>query len=186
MYLASAALKRFHDSGQQADDLPLLRWSCDLALWRIQESLVGVLANLPNRAASGILRILIFPFGARLRPPLDELGSRLARGMLDDNEMRRRLTQDIFVPQADEEGLGRFEAALEAVAAAREAHRKTREAINAGLIEPQPLFDLPDRCAAAGIVDASEAKSMKLAAKAQEAAIQVDSYNLERYLGLKG
>ncbi|HJS33577.1 MAG TPA: acyl-CoA dehydrogenase, partial [Alphaproteobacteria bacterium] len=49
MYLASAALKRFHDDGQPAGDLPLLRWSCDLALWNIQGALAGVLDNLPNR-----------------------------------------------------------------------------------------------------------------------------------------
>ena len=54
MYLASAALKRFHDDGQPPRDERLLRWSCDLALWKIQEALTGVLDNLPNRFAAAI------------------------------------------------------------------------------------------------------------------------------------
>src|SRR6185295_51898 len=135
MYLASAAIKKFHDEGRPADDLPLLRWSCDLALWKIQEALVGVIANLPNRTAAVILGIFVFPFGARLRPPLDELGAQVARSMLDNGSMRLRLTQDIFSPDLGEEGLGQLEAALTLVATAREAYKKTRDAVSRGQLE---------------------------------------------------
>jgi acyl-CoA dehydrogenase len=186
MYMASAAIKKFHDDGQPADDLPLLRWSCDLALWKIQEALVGVLSNLPNRTAARILRVLIFPFGARRRPPLDDLGSQVARSMLDNGSMRQRLTQDIFSPDLGEEGLGQLEAALALVATAREAHKKTRDAVSRGQLEKEPHHSLAERAAAKGIINAEEAMRLKKAAKAQDAVLQVDSFTAASYTGLKG
>jgi acyl-CoA dehydrogenase len=128
MYLASAALKRFPDDGRPAEDRPLLDWSCDLALWNIQEALRGVIDNLPNRPAALLLRVLIFPLGARRRPPRDRLGAGLARGLLDDGAMRRRLSRNIFSPAAGEAGLGQLENALAAVLQARAAQQKMKDA----------------------------------------------------------
>jgi acyl-CoA dehydrogenase len=186
MYMASAALKKFQDDGRPAHDLPLLRWSCDLALWKIQEALVGVFANLPNRAAALILRVLIFPFGARLGPPLDELGSQVARSMLDNGSMRQRLTQDIFFPDLTEEGLGQLEAALDLVSTAREAHKKTREAVRKGQLEKEPAHSLTERAVSKGVINAEEGMRIKMAAKAQDAVLQVDSFNAASYTALKG
>ena len=186
MYLASAAIKKFHDDGQPADDLPLLHWSCDLALWKIQEALVGVLANLPNRAAAMILGVLIFPFGARLRPPLDELGAQVARSMLDDGSMRQRLTPDIFSPDLGEEGLGQLEAALDLVSAARGAHKKTRDAVSKGQLEKEPHHSLTERAVAKGIINADEAMRITKAAGAQDDVLQVDAFTAASYAALKG
>jgi acyl-CoA dehydrogenase len=186
MYMASAVIKKFHDDGQPAEDLPLLRWSCDLTLWKIQEALVGVLANLPNRAAALILRVLIFPFGARQRPPLDDLGSQVARSMLDNGSMRQRLTQDIFSPEPGEEGLGQLEAALALVSTAREVHKKTRDAVSRGQLEKEPYHSLAERAVAKGIINAEEAMRLKKAAKAQDAVLQVDSFTAASYTALKG
>jgi acyl-CoA dehydrogenase len=186
MYMASAAIKKFEDEGRPADDLPLLRWSCDLALWKIQEALVGVLANLPNRTAALILRVLAFPLGARLRPPLDELGSQVARSMLDNGSMRQRLTQDIFFPDPSEEGLGQLEAALDLVSTARKAHKKTRDAVRKGELEKEPAHSLTERAVSKGIINAEEGLHVKMAAKAQDAVLQVDSFNATSYAALKG
>jgi acyl-CoA dehydrogenase len=186
MYLASAAIKRFHDAGRPAEDLPLLRWAYDLALWRIQEALVGVLDNLPSGIAASLLRLLVFPLGARLRPPNDHLGSELAHGMLDSNDMRLRLTRDIFVPDAIEEGLGRLEAALSVISAARPAQRKALKAIAANLLEREPIGSLAERALGQGFITADEAQSLNMAAKLQDTAIQSDSFAQGEYVTLKG
>jgi acyl-CoA dehydrogenase len=185
MYLASAAIKRFHDSGGRADELALLQWSCDLALWKIEEALIGVLDNLPSRAAALILRALVFPFGARLRRPTDRLGSTLAKGMLDGSEMRLSLTRDIFVPDNMEEGLGRLEAALNVVLAARDAQRKIKDAIAKKLLDPE-VSGVSERALGQGLIAVDEEQSVKLAAKLQDAAIQVDCFTQQQYQALKG
>src|SRR5262245_13791953 len=49
LYLASAALKRFHDDGSKERDVPAMRWGCEHALHQAQEAYLGFLANLPLR-----------------------------------------------------------------------------------------------------------------------------------------
>jgi acyl-CoA dehydrogenase len=186
MYLASAAMKRFHDAGLPADDLPLLRWSGDLALWKVQEALVGVLSNLPNRVVGTALHILIFPFGARLKPPHDVLGSEVARGMLDDGDMRRRLTRDIFIPTGAEDGLARLETALDLTMAARDASKKVSTAVARGTLDRQPIDTLTERAIELGVINEEEAKRIHRATKAQDATIQVDFFSSARYAELKG
>ena len=186
MYLASAALKRFHADGRPAGDLPLLRWSCDLALWNIQQALLGVVDNLPGRAAAGALRLLTFPLGARVRPPGDDLGAQVARGLLGGDEMRLRLTSDIYIPDHREDGLGCLEAALSKVVAAQEARDAVRAAIREGKLDSEPDDTLIDRAVTLGIVDDEDGQRLNDADAARNAAIQVDVFDPQTYMGLKG
>ncbi len=78
MYLASAALKRYHDEGKTTANYNLVRWSTELCLYRIQEALLGVLENLPMRAAAWWLVLGDFP--ARRALPAAVGQTRYARG----------------------------------------------------------------------------------------------------------
>ncbi len=186
MYMASSALKRFHDDGRPEADRVLLDWSCGLALWNIQQALHGVVDNLPNRAAATILRALIFPLGARLRPPTDDLGAELARGLLDGNEMRERLTPDIYLPGPDEEGLGRLEAALALVVAAKGARDTVHAATRQGKLDADPAESLITRAVGQGIITADEGKRVAAADAARDEVIQVDVFDHQSYMALKG
>jgi acyl-CoA dehydrogenase len=186
MYLASAALKRFHDDGRKPEDVALLRWSCDLALWNVERALVGVLDNLPSRSAAALTRALVFPTGARLRPPHDSLGAALAHGLLDGDKARERLTADIFIPDADEDGLGRLEAALRLIVAARESQKKIRDAVRRGVLAAEPASTLAERAAADGILSAEERQHVEAAIAAQDGAIQVDAFDMAIHAQLKG
>ena len=186
LYLASATLKRFHDDGRPAGDVALLKWSCDLALWNIQEALRGVLDNLPNRLAASMVRFLVFPLGARRRPPDDKLGAEVARGLLDGNETRLRLTPDIFIPDAEEDGLGRLEAALDLVVDAKDANTKVTDAVRAGTLEREPPDTLIARASAQGVIDGDELKRLEAAETARDDVIQVDQFDPETYAGIRG
>lgn len=65
----SAAIKRYHEEAKTTANHALVHWSVELCLYRVQEALHGVLKNLPNRPAAVLLDVLIFPLGARFRPP---------------------------------------------------------------------------------------------------------------------
>ncbi|MCH8097982.1 MAG: acyl-CoA dehydrogenase [Proteobacteria bacterium] len=186
MYIASAALKRFHDDGHPGSDLPFLRWSCDLALYNIEGALRGVLDNLPNRPAAALVRLLVFPMGARARPPADDLGAEVARGLLDGNEARLRMSADIFVPGAGEDGLGKLETALELVLAAQGIQKKIRDAVRSGDLEATPADTIAERAAAKGIVTADERRQTEEAEKARDAVIEVAAYDTDTYDSLKG
>jgi acyl-CoA dehydrogenase len=186
MYLASAALKRYHDDGGPASDRDVLRWSLDLALWRTQEALRELLDNFPNRVVAGVLCVLTFPLGGRLRPPSDDLGTKVAASLLEDGEVRRRLTVDIFVPKIDAPGLGKIEAALRTIMLARPADKKLRAAERAGKIDANTRERLLKDAVAAGVITADERRLLEEADRARDDAVQVDAYAPDVYDNVKG
>ncbi len=112
LYLCSATLKRFEDEGRQAEDLPLLHWSMQDALYKIQVALDGVLQNFPSRFAALLLRGLIFPIGKCLVPPSDKLGHQVSSLLLQPGPTRDRLTAGMYLPTDENDAVGALEAAL--------------------------------------------------------------------------
>jgi acyl-CoA dehydrogenase len=186
MYLGSAALKRFHGDGEPAEDCHLLDWSCEHAAWKVEEALEGVLANLPNRPAAAVTRLLSFPFGARLKPPSDALGATVAQSLLDGGEARLRLTPDVYVPASQEDGLGRLEATLDLVVRAEPVRRKVREAARDGKLDGATEEALADDAAARGLLSEEERSLLAAASVARLEIIQVDAFDEDTYRALKG
>ena len=186
MYLGSAALKRFHDEGRPARDRAVLDWSLQLALWKVQEALRGVIENLPNRVAAAFLCPLVFPLGAGRRPPSDELGAQVAADLLDDKELRLHLTSDIFVPKTGEPGLGKLEEALDAVVATQDIRAKIRDAARIRRFGDLPRDKLADEAHAQGVITKDEYDRLAAAEALRDDAIQVDYFDPETYRGLKG
>jgi acyl-CoA dehydrogenase len=182
LYLASAAIKRFHDDGEPERDLPFVAWTCEHALHEIQTALDGVLDNLPNRWAAWSIRWVVFPLGARLRPPSDAAGAAVARALLEDRETRLGLTADMYVPSATEPGLGRLEAALKEAVAAHRVETKIRDAVRAGRLDKAPGDVLLDAALAAGVIVASEHEQVRRAAVVRDEVIQVDAFPPDVYL----
>ncbi|OVZ57136.1 acyl-CoA dehydrogenase [Pigmentiphaga sp. NML080357] len=102
LYLLSAVLKRWHDEGRQADDLPLVQWCMESGLATIEERLDAVLANLPARAAAGLLRFICLPWGVRRRGPSDALTQACAALLLEPSPARDRLLPGLARPRAGE------------------------------------------------------------------------------------
>jgi len=181
MCLASAALKRYHDEGKTTANYNLVRWSVETCLYRIQEALLGILENLPMRPAAFWLSWVIFPLGARFRPPSDKLGARVARDILEDREARINLTEDIFVPPAGEVGLGALEAALDKAVRAIPVETKLRDAVRAGKLERAPGYMLDDMGLKAGVITAEEYKLLQEADAARNEVIAVDAFTPETF-----
>ncbi len=158
-------------------------WGCEKALYEVESALVGVLDNLPNRAAAAMLGAVIFPLGRHAAPPSDAVGAKVARALLDDREERLRLTRDIYVPPPDDPGLGRLEAALDKVMAAAPAVQAVKTAVRAGTLPHAPEGTLPDRAAQAGVIDDAALKRIREAERARDDAIQVDEFDPARGAG---
>jgi acyl-CoA dehydrogenase len=184
LYLGSAAAKRFWDEGQRESDRPFVEWSCRFAQRRIQEALLGILDNFPNRLAAFGLRPLLFPFGASRRPPSDALGARVARNLLEDREGRLHLTLDMYVPPADEPGLGRLEAALDKAVEGLAVEAKIRDAVREGRIDKAPGSALVELALKARVITEQEKEKLNDADEARDEAIQVDAFDPEAYRAL--
>jgi acyl-CoA dehydrogenase len=128
MYMASAVLKRFEDTGRPAADQPLLEWSVRHALFETQVALDQILRNFPNTPIGLVLRGIVFPLGRRYRTPNDSLTQACARILLSESEARDRLTAGVYISDDPEDVTGCLEFALKAVVAAKDAERKLKTA----------------------------------------------------------
>ncbi len=103
LYIASAMLKRYEDTGRPEADRPLLAWAFHECVWRMQMALDGAIRNFPVRPVAWMLRVLVFPLGRREVPPSDRLGRRVAALITAPNEARDRLTEWIYLTPTAEQ-----------------------------------------------------------------------------------
>ncbi len=135
LYLCSATLKRFEDDGRPPADLPLLHWSIQDALHRMQTAFEGLLDNFPGKAATAsFLRFMVFPLGTAFSPPSDKVSHEVARLMLSAGEARDRLTEGIFIPDSADEPLNVLEQALQCAEVCDAVEAKLRAAVKTGRI----------------------------------------------------
>jgi acyl-CoA dehydrogenase len=138
LYLCSATLKRFNDDRRLVTDLPLLRWSLQDALFRLQEAFDGVLNNFPARGfAKSLLRFIIFPLGKPLSLPSDELGHKVATLVMTPGEARDRLTSGVYLPKSPDEPLNILEQALQCAVISEAVEAKLKAAVKTGQISAQ-------------------------------------------------
>jgi acyl-CoA dehydrogenase len=102
LYLASAALKRWHDEGQQKADFPLLHYAMETGFATIEQRFDEILANLPFAPLRATLRFFIMPFGRRRRGPSDRLIRQVADLLLTPSATRDRLTSGLYFGSEDE------------------------------------------------------------------------------------
>ena len=185
LYLGSAVVKRFSDDGAPDGERPFAEWAALHALAQIETALGGVLRNLPARPVAWLLAPLVFPLGRGERGPDDALGSAAAKALLDDARARDSLTAGIFLPAAEEAGLGRLDAALRAVRSAFRADAKLRRGVRDGLLDAAPRDALSRAAHAAGVITDAELEQLRAADEARQEAIRVDAFEAKEFMRLR-
>lgn len=127
LYLASATLKRYEDEGRQIDDLPLVQWAVEDALYKLQASLDDLLDNFPM-GLGGALRVVMFPFGRPLKRPSDVLDHKVAKIMQTPCESRDRLGKGQFWTNSEHNAVGIQEQTLLDIIASEPLHDKVCKA----------------------------------------------------------
>ncbi|MCB8823562.1 acyl-CoA dehydrogenase [Microvirga rosea] len=165
LYLLSAALKRWQDEGRQAGDLPLLRYCMLRGFQTIESRFAEILANLPNRPAAWLLKLLIQPLGMRALGPSDALVAQCAALLVEPSPGRDRLTAGLYHGK-ENDGLSRLEKAFALVTRTQHLRDRVRKAGHkdwrAGLQN--------------GTISEADAKLLEDVDAAVAAAIEVDSF----------
>ncbi len=176
LYLASCVLKRYEDDGRQQDDLPLMRWAMQDALYRAQEAFYGLFENLPNRLVAWGLRVSIFPWGRVFDAPADKLGSQVVGIMMTPGPSRDRLTQGMCIPADENDPVTVVDAALLAVIAAEPVEAKLRAAKRAGTISGEFADMVAADALAKSVITPAEAETLASAKSLRRKAIMVDDF----------
>ncbi|BCV61154.1 acyl-CoA dehydrogenase FadE [Shewanella algae] len=127
LYLASATLKRYQDEGRQSEDLPLVQWAVEDALYKLQSSLDDLLDNFPA-GLGGVLRLVLFPFGRPLKRPSDVLDHKVAKIMQTPCASRDRLGKGQFWEACDNNAVGIQEQTFKNILAAEPLYDKVCKA----------------------------------------------------------
>ncbi len=176
LYLASACLKRFNDEGRKQADLPLLQWTVEDSLFSIQQAILGLLDNFPNKWLARSLRLIIFPLGACLTKPSDHLDHQIAKLLQTPCEARTRLGKDQYLTRDGKNVFGILEETLEDIIACEPIFAKVCTALNKNF----PFYHL-DKIAELGlannVISDAEAKILIKAEQGRSAVIAVDDFN---------
>jgi acyl-CoA dehydrogenase len=176
MYLGSATLKRFEDTGRPAEDLPLVHFAMQDVLYQAQQALDGVIANFPNRPIAALLRAALFPLGKRFRAPSDHLNQLCAQYLLAPSAGRDRLTEGMYLSKSEADPTGQLEAAFLATIACEPIEKKLREAVKNGLIQQRMQEDFSILARDKGIITADEFALWQRKETLRKGVIKVDDF----------
>ena len=177
LYVASAMLKRYEDSGRPESDRPLLAWAFHECMWRTQMALDGAIRNFPLRPVGWLLRALVFPFGRREVPPSDRLGRRVAAILTAPGEARARLLEWVYLTPTAHNTIGRMEALLPAVIAAEPVERKFGKAQKAGQFAAHDYLGQLQEALAQEVISAAEFDLLKRVREEVAEFISVDDFD---------
>ena len=183
LYIASACLKRFEREGRQAADLPLAEYAVRLALYETESALAGMIANLPNRWAAALLRIVVLPLGQRETAPSDKLAHQVAADMQRHDEMLERLTRFRFQPQAEVDELYEPLAVLKPALAAARQTGKLEQLIRKAEAKGQLTAETPSarisQAVELKLISEEEAEQLREARRLVKIAITVDDFDMD-------
>ncbi|NNF80944.1 MAG: DUF1974 domain-containing protein, partial [Rhizobiales bacterium] len=171
LYLTSATLKRFEDTGQPAEDIHLVHYAAQSSLHAAETALADVIRNFPMRPLGWLLKVLVSPFGVRCTKPADRLTRKTADTLSEPTAARDRLTEGIFV--ADDSELGLLDRTFRLMVELEPVKQKMRKARVRTAHEAEEL----------GILSGNETARMKEALAMVREVCRVDDFALEELTG---
>ncbi|MGL6046592.1 MAG: acyl-CoA dehydrogenase, partial [Vogesella sp.] len=179
LYIASACLKRFERDGAQKEDLPVLKWAVETALYDLQQAMDGFLANLPSRMLAAVLRKVIFPWGLTLKPASDRVGTQVARSLMELGPTRDRLTKGMFVSADESDPVGVLVPALKAMLETEPVEQKLRKLGRDGKFKAITARERLAEALAGGIITQQEFDAVTRARKLKRDVIMVDDFDMK-------
>ncbi|WP_024303155.1 acyl-CoA dehydrogenase [Pseudogulbenkiania sp. MAI-1] len=177
LYIASACLKRFERDGAPPEDLPLLQWAVENALYDVQQAMDGFLANLPKRGLSAVIRRVIFPWGLTLKPASDKTGTKVARAMMEEGGTRARLTQGMYIPQDERDAVGVLAPALRSILETETIENTLRKWARDGRFISITARERLAEALQAGLITQAEFDAVTRARKLKRDVIMVDDFD---------
>ncbi|WP_070888239.1 acyl-CoA dehydrogenase [Pseudomonas argentinensis] len=188
LYLASAALKRYHDQDYPEHVRPLLHWALEESLGKAETAIDELLSNFPNRLLGSALRVLVFPFGRRHQGPDDHLDAQVAAiiGRNAGDPALEAVLEGCFRPTSTEDPVGALQHALNLLQEAAPLQKKLYKSVKAGQVKETPGQNEIETAVTAGVLSAEEGQQLQRAEQARRVVIDVDDFGKEELLPSEG
>ncbi|MBS1991459.1 MAG: acyl-CoA dehydrogenase [Cyanobacteria bacterium SZAS LIN-3] len=180
MFLAEMALLRYEREGRRKEDLPLLSYSVEYALHKVQVAFEGIYSNFDFPVLGFCMRTLgksLLRLNSLSAGPSDRLTKKAAATMQTYNDQFKRLSAGTFMPEEDKLGLGRLLKAFRLETESRPVVAKIVAAQRAKTLRRSDIRPaLVDEAMGGGVISADEAKLLHDAYQAMSDAITVDTF----------
>ncbi|AMN79831.1 MULTISPECIES: acyl-CoA dehydrogenase [Pseudomonas] len=188
MYLASAALKRYHDLDSPDHLEPLFAWAMEESLGESERALDELLSNFPNKVLGCLLRLIVFPFGRRHTGPSDALDAEVAAviGRAKGDPTLEELLAGCYRPQSAEDPVGALQHAYDLLGASHPLQKKLHTALKSGQVKPSAGEHAIDAALHAGVLQPAEAQTLRDAEAARRKVIDVDDFSKEELTQAEG
>jgi len=188
MYLASAALKRYHDLDSPDHLEPLFAWAMEESLGESERALDELLSNFPNKVLGCLLRVIVFPFGRRNTGPSDALDAEVAAviGRAKGDPTLEELLAGCYRPQSSEDPVGALQHAYDLLGASHPLQKKLHTALKSGQVKPTAGEHAIDAALHAGVLQPAEAQTLRDAEAARRKVIDVDDFSKEELTQAEG
>ena len=177
LYLLCCTLKRYEDDGKPANDRLIVSYAAQNALFRYQEAMLGVIENFPVAPVRWMMRVVVFPLGARYRPAPDWLGHKLAEMVLVPGETRDRLTRLIYISNDVNDPTGLLEITFAKACAAEAIEKKLDRAVRQGKVRRVHGTDWFGEAVKAGVLTDAEAEQLRELETLTAKVIAVDHFD---------
>ncbi|UII73303.1 acyl-CoA dehydrogenase [Pseudomonas sp. HN11] len=188
MYLASAALKRYHDLDSPDHLEPLFAWAMEESLGESERALDELLSNFPNKVLGCLLRVIVFPFGRRHTGPSDALDAKVAAviGRAKGDPTLEELLAGCYRPQSAQDPVGALQHAYDLLGASHPLQKKLHSALKSGQVKPTAGEHAIDAALHAGVLQPAEAQTLRNAEAARRKVIDVDDFSKEELTQAEG
>ncbi|HLD67331.1 MAG TPA: acyl-CoA dehydrogenase [Pseudomonas sp.] len=178
LYLASAALKRYHDLDQAEHMRPLLRWALEESLSQAEQALDELLGNFPSPVLGCLLRVLVFPFGRRHKGPSDALDAEVAAilGRPQGDPALEQLLTGCYRPQWVDDPVAALQVAVDQLNATRALRKKLNQALRDDQLRPAAGETPFEAALREGLLTATEVQRLRQAEAARRKVIDVDDF----------
>ncbi|MEX5595960.1 acyl-CoA dehydrogenase [Pseudomonas orientalis] len=188
MYLASAALKRYHDLDSPDHLEPLFAWAMEESLGQSERALDELLSNFPNKILGCLLRLIVFPFGRRHTGPSDALDAEVAAviGRAKGDPTLEELLAGCYRPQSAEDPVGALQHAYDLLGASHPLQKKLHTALKSGQVKQTAGESAIDAALHAGVLQPAEAQTLRDAEAARRKVIDVDDFSKDELIQAEG
>ena len=175
-YMAVAALAR--NKHEEVSRLAV-KWALDYCFWQMQTNMQNIINNYPVL----FVRWLLKPMGwiLRLNPigskASDGLDKELADKMLEDEEFKKKLCDNMYFSKEEEDQFQKLRRAYDLSLKERDILGKIKQSLKTD----KSNLDLYQEALRQNIISQEEFEILKAAQKAQWSAIQADAFSEEEY-----
>lgn len=183
LYIGSSLLKYSLDHAHPKDDEAHLTWSLQYCLYQTQRALNGFLANFPSRIIGKVMQWIIFPPWRNYPYPKDALGLQISNAMMQDTELRERLTAFCYGGTQPHDPVYRVEAAWYKMLHAEPVFAKIDAAVKQNKINRKnSLLEKTHAALQQKIITQHEANLVAEFLTLQADAVQVDEFTTKELL----